>query len=57
MVNPPQSTVSLRDVSSSRHSLFAKPAPTSAKVGKGRKGYADTAMIVPGHHLQWFPDY
>jgi hypothetical protein len=54
MVNPSSSSVSLRDVSLSRHPLFAKPAPNFCK---GAKGYADVVVIVPGHRLQWFPDY
>jgi hypothetical protein len=68
MVNPSQSFVSLRDVSSFRHPLFAKAAPISAtatptsataaqKLAMAAKGYSDVAVIVPGHHLQWFPDY
>jgi hypothetical protein len=29
-----------------------------ANIGKGaRQGYSDAAAIVPGHLLQWFPDY
>jgi hypothetical protein len=54
MVNPSPSSVSLRDVSSSRHPFFAKAAPELALAAKG---YADVAVIVPRHRLQWFPDY
>jgi hypothetical protein len=61
MVNPSPSSVSLRDVSSSCHRLFAKAAPNSAKAAPelalAAKGYADVAVIVPRHRLQWFPDY
>jgi hypothetical protein len=61
MVNPSPSSVSLRDVSLSRHPLFAKATPNSAKPApnfrKGAEGYADVMVIVPCHRLQWFPDY
>jgi hypothetical protein len=44
--------------SSSLRKGCAKLGKGCANVGKGaRQGYSNAAVIVPGHRLQWFPDY